>query len=342
MTTVLVTGNQGYIGTNLSTFLVDKGYEVIGFDSGFYKDCNLNEIRNEVTTIQKDIRDAEVSDFTGVNIVIHLAALSNDPVGELDSKLTFEINYEAAVRVAEQAKKSGVTRFIFVSTQSIYGISDVDTELDEDASIKNPQTAYAKSKWKAEQEILSMSDQNFTATAVRPSTVFGWSPRLRSDIVFNNLLLNGLKKNLIEVHSDGSPWRPVIHVQDIANAILRVIETEKDQIAGIAFNLGVKNGNYTIRNLAEAARSCLGEIPIVYDTEKLTDSRSYKVSFRRASEILGFDAQIDLETGGEEIFRQSKKLFDEGIDLLDRRTIRLQQIKYLIDNNLINDSLRFK
>ena len=180
MTKVLVTGNQGYIGTNLSAFLVDKGYEVIGLDTGFYKDCHLNEIRNEVRTIQKDIRDAEVSDFIGVNIVIHLAALSNDPVGELDSKLTFEINYEAAVRVAEQAKKSGVTRFIFVSTQSIYGISDVDTELDEDTSIKNPQTAYAKSKWKAEQEILSMTDKNFTATAVRPSTVFGWSSRLRS------------------------------------------------------------------------------------------------------------------------------------------------------------------
>jgi nucleoside-diphosphate-sugar epimerase len=339
---ILVTGNQGYIGTHVSKHLVNCGYDITGLDSGFFKYCFLTPIKNEVRTIQKDIRDAEVLDFANIDTVIHLAALSNDPIGELDSDLTFEVNYKAAVRVAELAKDSGVSRFVFVSTQSIYGISNTAQELDEVNSLKNPQTAYAKSKWKAEQEILSMSDKNFVSTALRPSTVFGWSPRLRADIVFNNLLLNGLKQKQIEVHSDGTPWRPIIHVQDIALAIQKCIESNTELIEAKAFNLGVINGNYTVRELAETAQKCLGGIPILYNTESLTDPRSYRVSFERALRDLGFTAQIDLETGGNEIISNATELITAGIDLLDRKTNRLQQVKYLVENGLVDDSLRFR
>ena len=339
---ILVTGNQGYIGTHVSQYLVGCGYDVTGYDSGFFKHCHLEPITNEVHTIQKDIRDAEVLDFANYDLVIHLAALSNDPIGELDSELTFEINYKAAVRIAELAKASGVSRFIFISTQSIYGISNTVDELDEVNSVKNPQTAYAKSKWKAEQEILSMSDQNFVSTALRPSTVFGWSSRLRSDIVFNNLLITGLKHKEIQVHSDGTPWRPIIHVQDIAFAIQKCIESNSEMIEAKAFNLGVINGNYTVRDLAETAQKCLGGTPILYNTENLSDPRSYRVSFERALRELGFAAQIDLETGGNEIIWHARELIARGVDLLDHKTNRLQQVKYLVESGLVDDSLRFR
>jgi nucleoside-diphosphate-sugar epimerase len=339
---VLITGSQGYIGTHLTYHLGKLGYKVFGVDSGFFKSCNVTPINEDSSTLQRDIRDMEKDDFVDFDVVIHLAALSNDPIGELDSKLTFEINHEGAVRVAQLAKAAGVKRFVFISTQSIYGISKTDKELDEIDSIKNPQTAYAQSKWKAEQEILSMSDVVFATTALRPSTVFGWSPRFRSDIVFNNLILNGLLKQRIEVHSDGTPWRPIIHVQDVCIAIQKCLELSVESISSKAFNLGVQNGNYTVKELAEAAQSCLNGLPILYNTENLTDPRSYKVSFNRAFRELDFDAKIDLISGGNEIAKEARILLDAGVNLLSRKTNRLQQVKYLLENGSLDDTLRFR
>jgi nucleoside-diphosphate-sugar epimerase len=339
---ILITGNLGYVGSIASAYLMNQGHYVVGLDCGFYKDCSLIPIENEVKTKNKDIRDVEVSDFTDIDTVVHLAALSNDPIGELDQNLTFEINYLGAVRAAEMAKKAGVSKFIFISTQSIYGISASSEELDEDNSIKNPQTAYASSKWKAEQEILAMSDSGFTATALRPSTVFGWSPRLRSDIVFNNLLLTGLKKGRIDVHSDGTPWRPIVHVLDLARAIETCTKANRQQISERSFNVGVLNGNFTVRQIAEAAQECLEGIPIAFQTETILDPRSYRVSFSRAQRELGFTAKVGLNAGGVEIVSEAKNLIGQGIDLMDRKTNRLLQIKYLLENGLIDDSLRYK
>jgi nucleoside-diphosphate-sugar epimerase len=339
---VLITGNQGYIGTHTSDHLVRQGYDVIGLDSGFYKDCILSVSSSEIFTHQKDIRDAEKEDFADIDVVVHLAALSNDPLGELDSSLTFDINYKAAVRIAELSKSAGVSRFIFISTQSIYGISDSEIDLDEDNSVKNPQTMYAISKWKAEQEILEMGGPTFTPTALRPSTVFGWGSRLRSDIVFNNLLLTGLIKNRIEVHSDGSPWRPIVHIHDIALAIENCIKSSSEKVRGKAFNVGVLDGNYTVKELAEAAQICLSGVPIAFKTENIVDPRSYKVSFARAFKELGFEAQTTLVDGGAEIIQEAKILLARNLDLMGRKTNRLLQIKYLIEKGLVDDSLRFK
>jgi nucleoside-diphosphate-sugar epimerase len=339
---VLVTGSQGYIGTHLTSHLQNKGYTIVGMDSGYFKFCNISRVNESFSTVQKDIRDVEKDDFSKFDTVVHLAALSNDPIGELDSKLTFEINYEGAVRVAQLAKAAGVKRFVFISTQSIYGISTTDSELDEIDSAKNPQTAYAQSKWSAEQEILSMSDETFSTTALRPSTVFGWSPRFRSDIVFNNLILNGLVRQQIEVHSDGTPWRPIIHVQDVCIAIQKCIESPVESIHSKAFNLGVLNGNYTVKELAEAAQVCLGGIPILYNTENLTDPRSYKVSFGRAFRDLNFEAKVDLISGGNEIAKEAQILINAGANLLERNTNRLQQVKYLLENGSLDDTLRFR
>jgi nucleoside-diphosphate-sugar epimerase len=339
---ILITGNLGYIGSVTSEYLRNVGYKVEGMDSGFYRDCLLVPVKNEVTTNFKDIRDTEVFDFEGIDVVVHLAALSNDPIGELDENLTFEINYFGAVRVAEMAKRAGVKKFIFISTQSIYGISSSSDELDEDNSIKNPQTAYASSKWKAEQEILAMSDSKFTSTALRPSTVFGWSPRLRSDIVFNNLLLSGLKNQRIDVHSDGTPWRPIVHVMDLTRAIEACIKSDNRNIAGRAFNIGVLGGNFTVKQLAEAAQECLGGIEIVFKTENVVDPRSYKVSFDRAKNELDFKAILGLNAGGSEIVLEARKLITTDIDLMDRKTNRLLQIKFLLENGFLDSKLRFK
>lgn len=339
---VLVTGNQGYIGTYATSHLVSRGYIVTGIDSGFYRECSLAELSNEVPTKSIDIRDVELSDFAGVDAVVHLAALSNDPVGELDEDLTFEINYRATVRVAELSKAAGVSRFVYVSTQSIYGISNSDQELDEDDSIKNPQTAYASSKWKAEQEILAMSDNFFSSVALRPSTVFGWSARLRSDIVFNNLLLSGLSQGHIDVHSDGTPWRPVVHVHDLSVAIQTCLVASKEVISRKAYNVGVIGGNYTVRELAEATQLCLGGLPINYGTENIVDPRSYKVSFSRALKELNYEARVDLETGGLGLLNEIKSRNLRVQDLLGRRTNRLQQINYLLETGLIDDTLRFR
>ena len=339
---ILLTGSLGYVGTQASYNLKLKGYSVFGIDSGFYKECNLVPILIQVPTQLKDIRDLEISDFENIDAVIHLAALSNDPIGELDETLTYEINYKAAVRTAELAKAAKVKRFLFVSTQSIYGIAQNDSELDEDNSTKNPQTAYAKSKLSAEIEILKMADSEFTTASLRPSTVFGWGVRLRSDIVFNNLIINGLINNKIDVHSDGTPLRPIVHVNDLCEAIEICLRISPEVISGESFNIGVKDGNFTVKQLAMAAQSALNGIPINFNTENISDPRSYKVSFLKAEKLLNFQAKTLLESGGSELISQSRKIIDQGLDLLGRKTNRLAQIKFLIKEGSLDENLRFK
>ena len=338
---ILITGSQGYIGTFLTQFLINVGMEVSGTDVGYYKDCNLVPVDDLEKTKNIDIRNVSIGDVLGFNSIVHLAALSNDPVGELDEKLTFDINYKATINLAKLAKKAGVKMFIFVSTQSIYGISNTVEELDEYSSTKNPQTAYAKTKWLAEQELKTLEDSEFEIVYIRPSTVFGWSPRLRTDIVFNNLLLSGLKYGKIEVHSDGTPWRPIIHINDLSKFILNVLEAPKDKIAGKAFNVGVLNGNYTVKQIAEAAQSCLpNSTTITYNTENLVDPRSYKVSFDRAKQELGFIAETDLINGGKELLLKINENSKDK-DILGKKTNRLSQLIYLIKIGTLDKELRF-
>ena len=283
-----------------------------------------------------------MTDLVGFDAVVHLAALSNDPVGELDESITFDINYNATMNLAKLAKSQGVKKFIFISTQSIYGISKSEDELDESNSIKNPQTAYAKSKWKAEQDLKSLEDKYFEITYVRPSTVFGWSPRLRSDIVFNNLVLNGLKFNKIEVHSDGTPWRPIVHIDDLSRFIFIALKSSSEKTAGHAFNIGVLGGNYTVKEIAVAAQECLSDKPeIIYNTEKITDPRSYKVSFQKAKKILDFQAEITMKTGGREIISKINELPALDSEEIFKKTNRLNQLKKLINDGKVDGNLRY-
>jgi nucleoside-diphosphate-sugar epimerase len=337
---VLVLGNLGYVGSVLTTYLQRKGYEVFGLDSGLYEECVLDAHHIDVTTSFKDIRDIQVEDMAGFDAVINLAALSNDPIGELDPGLTFAINRDAAIKSANIARRAKVKRYLFVSSQSIYGISSTSCELEEN-DLKNPQTAYAQSKWEAEQEIMSMANLNFVTTALRPSTVFGWSPRLRSDIVFNNLLLSGLTKGIIEVHSDGTPWRPIVHVDDLAESIHLTLQCDAESVAGHAFNIGKIDGNYTVQEIAIAASECLGGTEIVFNTENLTDSRTYKVSFKKATEVLEFVAQRDLIESGKEILERIRIENLDSKELLGKLTNRLRQVSTLKLEGKIDGNLRF-
>jgi nucleoside-diphosphate-sugar epimerase len=337
---ILITGNLGYIGTELSTHLLNHGMSVFGLDSGFYKDCLLVADHKDIPTKIKDIRDVSVEDFKGYDAVVHLAALSNDPIGELDSALTFKINRDASIKAAELAREALVKRFLFVSTQSIYGISTIEDELDESA-IKNPQTAYAKSKWDAEQVILRMSTVNYTTVSLRPSTVFGWSPRLRSDIVFNNLLLSGWSKGKLEVHSDGTPWRPIVHVSDLAEAIRLTLIADKKVVSANSFNIGKIGGNYTVKEIASAAKKCIGDIEIIFNTENIVDPRSYKVSFKKAFNALGFEAKRELVESGIEILNKLKQHNVEASDSMGRLTNRLGKVSHLRQEGKVDESLRF-
>lgn len=337
---ILITGNLGYIGTELSSHLLKYEMNLFGLDSGYYRDCLLDIAHEDIPTKIKDIRDIVVEDFLNFDVVVHLAALSNDPIGELDSDLTYQINRDASIKAANLAREAGATRFIFVSTQSIYGISKSEFELDEEA-LKNPQTSYAKSKWDAEQAILEMSSRDFTTLALRPSTVFGWSPRLRSDIVFNNLLLSGLTKGQIEVHSDGSPWRPIVHVSDLSEAIRLAILADSEKVNGNSFNIGKIGGNYTVREIAIAAQKCVNRADVIFNTENISDPRSYKVNFEKAKSILGFEAKRDLVESGQEILMKFEQLKLPHDDLMGRMTNRLAQVAYLRKQGGLDESLRF-
>ena len=338
---VLVTGSQGYIGSVLLPIL-NKKYNVYGLDIGYYEKNSLDSNTKEISSIKKDIRDITLKDIQDFDVIVHLAGLSNDPLGEFSPKLTKEINYEATINLAKLAKKAKVSKFIFSSSQSMYGISNTGDELDEDNSEKRPVTQYAKSKWEAEKFILDLNDDNFCVTCFRPSTVFGVSNRLRCDVVFNNLVACAYTTGKIEIKSDGTPWRPIVHVQDVCLALIAGIEAPKSIVSKQSYNVGILNGNYRIKDLAEAAQKTVPGSKLIFTNEH-NDPRTYKVSFKKIlNELKDFyKPQWDLEKGGSELVTFFKKINFTENDFRSRNTIRLEQLLYLKSKNQIDDNLRF-
>lgn len=220
--TILLTGNKGYIGSVLGGVLTEKGYSVVGFDTGYYNGQELYPIKAPARQINKDIRDISAEDLKGIDAVIHLAALSNDPLGELNADLTQDINFLGTIRLAKAAREAGVKRFIYSSSQSMYGVADTSHELSEDEAGPYGTTAYARTKWDAECELKKLSSSDFIVVCMRPSTVFGASPSLRCDIVFNNLVGSAYTTGKIEIKSDGTPWRPVVHILDVALSLIHI------------------------------------------------------------------------------------------------------------------------
>jgi len=299
---ILVTGNNGYVGTVLTNMLIGKGYSVAGLDINYFESCTLKPVSQELGQIVKDIREVNMDDVEGFDAVIHLAGLSNDPLGELNPGLTEEINFHGTVNLARLAKKAGIGRFVYASSQSMYGISDTENELDEDTSEKNPVTAYARTKWEAELELNKMHSDKFVVACLRPSTVFGASPRLRCDIVYNNLVACAYTTGKIEILSDGSPWRPVVHVKDVCQAFIAGLEAPAELVGGKAFNVGIPDGNFTVRDLAEAAQRSVPGSELIFLNEH-TDPRTYRVNFKRiCSELKDyFKPEWDLDKGGKEL-----------------------------------------
>ena len=338
---VLVTGSKGYIGSVLVPILLHRGYEVIGLDVDYFANCIIHSVEENYRHISKDIRDVNIFDVKNIDAIIHLAALSNDPLGELSPGLTEEINLRGTIKLAQIAKAEGVKRFIYASSQSMYGIADTDEELDEDKSEKNPVTSYAKTKWDAECGLKKQGDSSFTVVCFRPSTVFGASPRLRCDIVYNNMVACAYTTGKIEIKSDGTPWRPVVHIQDVCGAFIAGLEAPSNLISGRSYNVGILDGNFTVKQLAEAAQKSVPGCDLIFTGEH-PDARTYKVSFNRILTELKdyYVPKWDLDLGGREL-----------VDLFNRiglteelfrgvKCNRLNQLNYLKKNDYIDKMMR--
>ncbi len=339
---VLVTGDRGYIGSVLVQILIEKSYDIVGYDIDYYRDNDLYKSACVYNRTTKDIRDIASVDLRGVDAVIHLAGLSNDPLGAFAPCLTEDINYESTLKLARLAKEAGVARFIYSSSQSMYGISDATGELDEDNSEKHPITIYAKTKWQAEVKLRELCDSRFTVISFRPSTVFGASPRLRCDIVYNNLVACAYTTGKIEIKSDGTPWRPVVHIRDVSSAFIAGLEAPWEFVAGQSFNVGIPNGNFTVKDLAEAARAVVEGTTLLFTGEDGSDSRTYRVSFNKILTVLKdyYKPEWDLVRGGNELVQLFKKVNFTEEQFRGRMTNRLKQIEYLRQHSIINEDLR--
>lgn len=340
--TIMVTGNLGYIGSTMVPFLTEeKGYNVVGYDIGYYEDCYLKPAPQKlVKQIKKDVRDCTPSDFEGIDYVIHLAGLSNDPLGDFDESLTYAINHEGTMKMAKCAKEVGVKRFVYASSQSVYGISDTSKAADED-SPKNPITAYAKTKWMCEGELKELCDDNFCVTILRPATAYGTSPNLRCDIVFNGFVAYAYTQKLIEIKSDGTPVRPMTHIRDISSAFLATLEAPIDLVKGEAFNIGTTDNNYTVRELAEIAQKCVPGCELTFTGEH-TDPRSYRVSADKILNVLKgyYTPAWNIEKAGKQLMDFYEEVrFDKDV-FESWKVNRLKCLKKRIADGDIDKDLR--
>lgn len=344
MTRVLVTGAKGYIGSVLTRMLQARGDAVVGLDTGYYDECLLDAPPPAYPCLVRDMRDVTAADVEGVDAIIHLAGLSNDPLGELTPRLTEDINLDGTVRLATLARQAGVSRFVYASSQSMYGVANTSAELDEDDSEKNAITSYARTKWEAELAIKQLVTPDFTVVAFRPSTVFGASPRLRCDIVFNSMVACAYTTGRIEVKSDGTPWRPVVHVQDVCAAFLAGLDAPASLVSGRAFNVGIPNGNFSVRELAEAAARSVPGSQIVYTGEHGSDARTYRVSFARILSELRewYQPSWDLDRGGAELVAFFSRVGFTEAHFRGAMTNRLARLRQLLEAGRLSGELRWQ
>lgn len=340
---VLVTGSKGYIGSVLTDVLLESEYSVVGLDTGYYEECLIDASPAPYPCIARDIREVTAADLDGIDAIIHLAGLSNDPLGELSPRLTEHINLDGTLRLAKLAREAGVRRMVYASSQSMYGVSNTSSELDEDDSEKNAITAYAKTKWDAEVALKQLATPDFTVVCFRPSTVFGASPRLRCDIVFNSMVACAYTTGKVEIKSDGTPWRPVLHVRDACSAFLAGLEAPESLVAGRSYNVGIANGNYSVRDLAEAAGRAVPGSVITYTGEHGKDARTYRVSFARIlSELKDwYRPSWNLDRGGAELVALFDRVGFTEAQFRGRMTNRLGQLKHLMDAGRLDSELRW-
>jgi nucleoside-diphosphate-sugar epimerase len=336
---VLVTGHEGYIGTVLVPLLLSAGHEVVGLDSYLFERCNFCDGIQPVSSIRKDIRDIILDDLEGVDAILHLAGLSNDPLGDLNPELTQEINYYASVRLAELAKKAGIRRFIFSSSCSNYGAGGTDMLTEE--SEFNPVTPYGISKVRVEQDVSKLADDHFSPTFLRSATAFGVSPRLRFDLVLNNLVAWAYATGRVHIKSDGTAWRPIVHIEDISRAFLAVLEAPLDVVHNQAFNVGRTEDNYRIRELAEIVQQTVPNTTIEYAPGGTADKRCYRVDCSKIQRLIpAFQPRWDARKGAVELYEAYRKTDLKVEDFEGERYKRIAHLQRLLADNELDSTLR--
>lgn len=334
---VLVTGHQGYLGTVMVPALRAAGYDVVGLDNGYFADCVLGPQPDDPPAVAADLRDVTVEQLTGFDAVIHLAALSNDPLGALQPELTFDINHHASVRLARLAKEAGVARFLYASTCSVYGASG-DGLVGEDAELR-PITPYAISKVRVEDDVAAMADSDFTPVFLRNATAFGFSPRQRADIVLNNLVGHAVLSGVVRVLSDGTPWRPLVHAVDIARAFEACLTAPAALVSARAYNVGTEVNNLTVAQIAEAVVDTVPGSELLITGESGADPRSYRVDFTRARTELGYQALWTVADGAAELYAGYTAL---GLrrDDFEKSFTRLARLQELQSSGAVDETMR--
>ncbi|MGK2316627.1 NAD-dependent epimerase/dehydratase family protein [Gordonia rhizosphera NBRC 16068] len=334
---VLVTGHQGYLGTVMVPILWAAGHDVAGLDNGYFAECVLGPAPEDPPAVRADLRDVTADQLTGFDAIIHLAALSNDPLGSLAPEITHDINHHASVRLATLAKQVGVGRFLYASTCSVYGSAGEDL-VTEDAPLR-PLTPYAESKVRVEDDLAAIADTGFTPVFLRNATAFGFSPRLRADIVLNNLVGHAVLTGEVRVLSDGTPWRPLVHAQDIARAFLTCLTAPREVIDCRAYNVGTETNNLTVSEIADAVGDVVPGSRVVITGESGPDPRSYRVDFSRARDELGYEAQWSIPDGAAELYRAYT---DYGLtaDAFTNRFTRLKHLQYLQSQGELDVTMR--
>lgn len=336
---VLLTGHKGYIGTILVPMLLDAGHDVVGLDNDLFRRCTFKEGMIDIPEVIKDVRDVEASDVEGFDAVLHLAGLSNDPLGDFNPEITYQINHQASVRLAELSKAAGVERFVFSSSCSNYGAAGDDLLNEESAN--NPVTPYGESKVFVERDLAKMADGSFTPTYLRNATAYGVSPRLRFDLVLNNLVAWAYCTKQVYLKSDGTPWRPVVHIEDISRAFMAALHAPRDVVHNQAFNIGRNEENYRIREIAEIVAETVPDCRIEYAPDAGPDLRCYRVDCSKAIDMLPeFKPQWTVRKGAQELYDVYQQVGLTLDEFEGTRFSRIAHLRSLIDGKIITNELR--